>query len=52
MRGLVLNNDAELEVWSDEFFERKPGSFYRQRIENLVEHWEEVVSSNGEYIID
>ena len=28
------------------------GDFYQRGIENLVERWEEVVSNNGEYIID
>jgi len=36
----------------DEFFESRPGDFYRLGIEKLVERWEEVVNNNGEYIID
>ena len=36
----------------DEFLEFKPDDFYKQGIENPVEHWEEVVDNNGEYIID
>ena len=34
------------------FSESKPGDFYKRGIENLVDHWEEVVSNNGEYVID
>ena len=30
----------------------KAGDFYQQGIENIVECCEEVVSNNGEYIID
>jgi len=46
----ILN--AELRVWLDEFFESKPGDFYKRGIENLVERWEEVVNNKGKYIID
>ena len=28
------------------------GDFYQRSIENLVERWEELVSNNGECIID
>ena len=48
----LFNNDAELRAWLDEFFESKSSDFYRRGIENLVKHWEEVVNSNREYIID
>jgi hypothetical protein len=34
------------------YFESKPRSFYKARIEKLVTHWETVIASNGNYIID
>jgi histone-lysine N-methyltransferase SETMAR len=40
-------NDAILE-----YFESKPRSFYKARIEKLVTHWETVIAINGNYIID
>ena len=51
MRGVLFKTDAELKAWLDEFFESKPGKFYLRGIENLVERWEKVVNSDGEYII-
>ena len=51
-RGVSFNCDAELRDWWDEFFESKSNNFYRKGIENLVECWEIVVDTNGEYIID
>lgn len=38
-------------MWFDEFFESRPGDFYHQVINKLVEHWKEVVNNGGEYII-
>ncbi|UYV74256.1 hypothetical protein LAZ67_11002652 [Cordylochernes scorpioides] len=34
------------------FFDTRPGDFWRNGINKLVERWEEVVNNNGEYIID
>jgi histone-lysine N-methyltransferase SETMAR len=34
------------------YFEPKPRSFYKARIEKLVTRWEMVIASNGNYIID
>ena len=52
LRGVLFNNDVELRVWLEEFFESRPGDFYRRGIEKLVERWEQVVTNNGDYIID
>ena len=52
MRGVSFNSEAKLRAWLDEFFESKSNNFYRKGIENLVERWEKVVDTNGEYIID
>jgi hypothetical protein len=40
-------NDAVLA-----YFESKPRSFYKARIEKLATRWEMVIASNGNYIID
>ena len=52
MRGVSFNSDAKLRAWFDNFFESKSNNFYQKGIENLVERWEKVVDTNGEYIID
>ena len=52
LRGVSFNNDVELRAWLEEFFESRPGDFYRRGIEKLVERWEQVITNNGEYIID
>jgi [histone H3]-lysine36 N-dimethyltransferase SETMAR len=52
MHGVTFSTDAELRVWLDYFFDKRPCDFYRHGIENLVERWEEVVNNHGEYIID
>ena len=51
MRGVSFNSDAKLRAWFDKFFESKSNN-YQKGIENLVECWEKVVDTNGEYIID
>lgn len=51
MCGVLFNTDADLRAWLNEFFKLKQGDFYQRGIENLVEHWEEVVNKE-EYIID
>ena len=36
LRGVSFNNDVELRAWLEEFFESRPGDFYRRGIEKLV----------------
>jgi hypothetical protein len=45
--GFEEVNDAILA-----YFESKPRRFYKAGIEKLVTHWEMVIASNGNYIID
>lgn len=52
MRGVSFNNDVELKVWLEEFFESKPADFYHKGIQKIVQRWEQVVNNNGEYIIN
>ena len=52
LRGVSFNNNEEVKMWLDEFFESKPTDFYCRGVEKLVKRWEEVVNSYGEYIVD
>ena len=51
MRGVTFGNEEDLKNWLNKFFDTRPGEFWRNGIDKLVERWEEVVNSNGEYII-
>ena len=51
MRGVTFDNEEDLKNWLNKFFDTRPGDFWRNSIDKLVERWEEVISSNGEYII-
>ena len=51
MRGITFNNKEDLKNWLNKFFNTRPGDFWQNSINKLVERWEEVVNSNGEYII-
>ena len=39
-------------MWLDNFFGSKSSNFYCSHIEKLVERWDKVVKSEGEYITD
>ena len=52
MRGVTFDGEEDLKNWLNNFFDTRPGDFWRNGINKLVERWEEVVNSNGEYIID
>ena len=51
MWGVTFNNEEDLKNWLNKFFNTRPGDFWWNDIDKLVERWEEVVNSNGEYII-
>ncbi|KFD70118.1 hypothetical protein M514_17720 [Trichuris suis] len=51
LRGVSFNNDENLQKWLSDFFSSKPPHFYRLGIEQLASRWEEVVNSEGEYIV-
>ena len=51
MRSVTFDNEEDLKNWLNKFFDTRPGDFWRNGIDKLVERWEEVVNSNGEYII-
>ena len=52
MRGVTFDTNEDLENWLNNFFESRPSDFWRDGINKLVERWEQVVNSEGEYIID
>ncbi|UYV66440.1 hypothetical protein LAZ67_4001681 [Cordylochernes scorpioides] len=52
MRGTTFDDEEDLKTWLNNFFDTRPGDFWRNGINKLVERWEEVVNNNGEYIID
>ncbi|XP_066113850.1 ubiquitin-conjugating enzyme E2 N isoform X1 [Saccopteryx bilineata] len=52
MKGVTFDNKEVLKNWPNNFFDTRPGNFWRNGINKLVERWEEVVNSNGKYIID
>ncbi|KAK6732475.1 hypothetical protein RB195_016701 [Necator americanus] len=52
MRGVTFDNNEDLENWLNNFFESRPGGFWQNGINKLVERWEQVVNNDGEYIVD
>ena len=52
MRGVTIDNEEDLENWFNNFFESRSSGFWRNRINKLIESWEQVVNNDGEYIID
>lgn len=52
LRGVTFNNDKDLENWLTNFFESRPGDFWRNGINKLVERWEQVINNDGDYITD
>ena len=51
VRGVTFDIEKDLKNWLNKFFDIRPGDFWRNSIDKLVERWKEVVNSNGEYII-
>ena len=49
--GVTFDGKGDLENWLNEFFDTTTADFWRIGINKLVERWEEVVNSNGGYII-
>ncbi|CAH2091028.1 unnamed protein product [Euphydryas editha] len=52
MRGVTFDNEEDLKNWLKNFLDTRPSDFWRNGIDTLVERWEDVVNSNGEYLID
>ena len=51
MRGVAFDNDKDLENWLNNFFESRSSDFWQNGINKLVDRWEQLVNTNGEYII-
>ncbi|CAH2105219.1 unnamed protein product [Euphydryas editha] len=52
MRSVSFDREEDLKNWLNYFFDTRPGDFWQNGIEILVERWEEFVNSNGECVID
>lgn len=52
LQGNSFPNENALRTWLDDFFIAKPQDFYRRGIEKLLQRWQSVVDSGGEYIVD
>lgn len=52
MRDVTFDNKEDLKTWLHIFFDTRASDFWRKGIDKVVERWEAVVNSNGEYIID
>ncbi|UYV75857.1 hypothetical protein LAZ67_13001576 [Cordylochernes scorpioides] len=42
MRGTTFDDEEDLKTWLNNFFDTRPGEFWRNGINKLVERWEEV----------
>ena len=51
MRGIIFDNEEDLRNWLNKFCDTRPRDFWQNGINKLVESWEKVINSNGEYII-
>ena len=51
MRCVTFDNEEDLKNWLNKFFDTRPRDFWWNNIDKLVERWEEVLNSNGKYII-
>ena len=48
LKGITFDNEEDLKNWLNKFFNIRPGDFWQNSINKLVERWEEVVNSNRE----
>lgn len=51
MNGIRFTNRADVEAHVTAFLASKPQEFFRKGIQKLVENWEKVVTSDGEYFL-
>jgi len=52
MSGITFDDEDDLKTWITDFFNTRSEDFWAKGIEKLIERWEKVVNSDGEYIID
>ena len=48
----IYSKRDQLKQDLDDFFASQPVEFFKKRIEKLVKRWQQVVDSDGEYILD
>lgn len=51
LAGKIFKDETTLETHLQDFFDSQPPEFYKKGIHKLKERWQEVVDSDGEYII-
>ncbi|UYV84293.1 RBCK1 [Cordylochernes scorpioides] len=44
MRGTTFDDEEDLKTWLNNFFDTRPGDFWRNGINKLVERWEETLA--------
>ena len=52
LKDKIYQNKDEVKTDLDSFFISQTEDFYRDGISRLVQRWQQVVDSGGEYIID
>ena len=52
LNGQNFQQVEDLQEGIRSFFASKPGKFYRDGIEKLLIRWQNVINSDGEYIVD
>ena len=52
LSGHIFESDAAISAFIDEFFDKKPKTFYRDGIRKLPERWSKIVEQSGDYLID
>ena len=52
LQGTSFSDENVLRTWFDDFFNSNPRDFHSRGIEKLLQHWQTVVNSEGEYIVD
>lgn len=52
MDGRAFEDQDDLETWLTQYFESKPGDYYKRGIDELPNRWRQVINNNGDYILD
>ena len=52
LSGHIFESNAAISAFIDEFFDKKPKTFYRDGIRKLPERWSKIVEQSGDYLID
>ena len=44
--------NREVQLWASNFFESQPAEFFERRVHSLRKRWQEVIDSNGDYLLN